>query len=303
MMSALKWFAKKCRNQPLINFALVRSSYFCFSLIKQFPAPLIQHLPVIGTVRRRLPNGRMLTLISAGDDFVSHRVYWYGWDGYEPTTARLFYQLAQQVRVIIDVGAHVGFYSLVGALANATAQVVSLEPMPSIFKRLTAHVAINRLKNVTPIQCAASDAIGEERVYSSCALYESSSTLSSDFLRNRKDLVDSSSVTTRTLDDICEEQKLASVDLIKIDVEGYEERVIRGMRRLLSHRPRIICEILPNLSRREALRHSLLSLGYHFFRIGKNQLIDDPLLGGSEDDVNYLLTPYDHDRRLRIGDG
>src|SRR3954453_9807342 len=78
----------------------------------------IKHLPRTGSVRSELPNGEVLRLWSRGDDWISNQVFWRGWNGYEPETTPLFFQLARDAQVVVDVGAYVGFYALIASLAN-----------------------------------------------------------------------------------------------------------------------------------------------------------------------------------------
>src|SRR4051794_24818086 len=90
----------------------------------------IKHLPRTGPVRSRLPNGEVLRLWSRGDDWISNQVFWRGWSGYEPETAPLFFRLAQDADVVLDVGAYVGFFAVLAGLANRRSRVLAFEPMP-----------------------------------------------------------------------------------------------------------------------------------------------------------------------------
>src|SRR6185436_3003180 len=86
-------------------------------------AAITNHLHRCGTVKARLPNGRTLRLWSQGDDWVSNQIFWKGWNAYETETLNLFFSLAARAQVILDIGAHVGVFALVGAHANPGAQV------------------------------------------------------------------------------------------------------------------------------------------------------------------------------------
>ena len=109
---------------------------------------IIKRLRRVGMVRRRLPNGRTLRLWSRADDWVSNQIYWRGWSGYEPETVPLFFRLATHARVTLDVGAYVGFYTLLAAHANPTGQVYAFEPLLSVYERLQWNVMLNGLTNV-----------------------------------------------------------------------------------------------------------------------------------------------------------
>jgi hypothetical protein len=96
----------------------------------------IKHLPRSGPVRSKLPNGAVLRLWSRGDDWVSNQVFWRGWSGYEPETTPLFFHLAREAEVVLDVGAYVGFFAVLAALANPDGRVLAFEPMPDNAERL-----------------------------------------------------------------------------------------------------------------------------------------------------------------------
>src|SRR5262245_54920135 len=109
---------------------------------------VVKHLHRIGIVQSTLPNGRTLRLWCKADDWVSNLVYWRGWKGYEPETVSLFFRLATRARVTIDVGAYVGFFSLLAGHANTSGLVYAFEPMLDPLERLRKNVSLNELTNV-----------------------------------------------------------------------------------------------------------------------------------------------------------
>lgn len=116
-----------------------------------------KHLHRCGTVKAKLPNGRTLRLWSQGDDWVSSQVFWHGWNAYETETLNLFFKLASDAEVMLDVGAHVGLFSLVAAHANPSARVFAFEPVATTYRRLHSNVALNDLKNLRCFQSALGD--------------------------------------------------------------------------------------------------------------------------------------------------
>ena len=86
--------------------------------------PAIKHLPRTGPVRSKLPNGEVLRLWSRGDDWISNQVFWRGWSGYEPETTPLFFHLARDAEVVVDVGAYVAFFAVLAALVNPRSRVL-----------------------------------------------------------------------------------------------------------------------------------------------------------------------------------
>jgi hypothetical protein len=164
-ITALKWLRA---SQPL-NYLATSTGYWLLSRIGLQSEVIIRFLHRVGPVRRKLPNGQTLRLWSRGDDWVSNQIFWRGWDGYEPETTPLFFRLAAQSRVTLDVGAYVGFYTLLAAHANPDGQVCAFEPLPSVFRRLQRNIALNRLTNVQCVAAAVGEADGEAEFLPSTA--------------------------------------------------------------------------------------------------------------------------------------
>lgn len=117
----------------------------------------------------------------------------------------------------IDVGANIGYFTIVAALrAGPGGSVISIEPNQAVFGYLTANVALNRLTNVELHNLALGAHCGESRL----RLHPRDDT------QSRIDSTDGQPVLVRRLDDVVEDRN--PVSLIKIDVEGYEKQVIEG---------------------------------------------------------------------------
>ena len=146
----------------------------------------------------------------------------------------------------VDVGANWGYFTLVGAHAvGAGGRVVALEPDPRVHAELLANVARNGIRTVTVLPVAASDRKGEA-VLSGYAEADRNRGVSSLVAAPAGD-APSFAVRTAPLDDLLDELGVDSVDLVKIDVEGAEELVVRGMARGLAdgRYRRILVELHP----------------------------------------------------------
>src|SRR5205814_5357903 len=139
---------KRLRASQPFNYLATSIVHALQTATGMHSALVIKHLHRVGMVRRKLPNGRTLRLWSRADDWVSNQVYWRGWSGYEPERVPLFFRLASRAQVTLDVGAHVGFFTLLAAHANPAGRVFAFEPMPAIQERLRYNVGLNQLDNV-----------------------------------------------------------------------------------------------------------------------------------------------------------
>jgi FkbM family methyltransferase len=261
-------------------------------------AMVTKHLHRHGTVKARLPNGRTLRLWSQGDDFVSNQIFWNGWNAYETETLSLFFELATRAEVILDVGAHVGVFSLVAAHANPGARVFAFEPVAPTYQRLQSNVALNQLKNVRCFQSALSDKDGTAQFFHQPGMTFTAS-LSREFMHWQKTW-SSSMVTVITGDKFVEENNLPRVDLMKIDTESTEPQVLAGILKTIErHRPNIICEVLPGLTER-SIENLLGPLGYSFYHITDNGLVRREKITGDLKFRNYLLSPATDDSRIFV---
>lgn len=254
---------------------------------------IIKHLHRVGRLRCRLPNGRLLRLWSRGDDWISNQVFWRGWSGYEPETVPLFFRLSMRAQVTLDVGAYVGFYTLLAAHANPAGRVYAFEPLPAIYERLKRNVALNRLANVTCMTSAVGDINGTAAFFHVSAPMPSSSSLSWEFMRSTGQ-VRSLTVPVITLDRVVHDNRLDHIDLVKIDTESTEPQVLRGMIETL-HRdhPAIICEVLTGRGSERSLEEILQPLGYRYYLLTPDGPIPRHRIEGHPEWLNYLFTPLD----------
>lgn len=126
--------------------------------------------------------------------------------------------------VAIDVGAYVGMWSVKTAIAVGwNGRVVAIEPMPENVKWLADNVAG---LPVVVLPIVASDKNGTER------LYISKATTCSSLIMKQEKYVD---VEAKTIDRIVIDEKLPHVDLIKIDAEGAELKVLQGAIKTLTN--------------------------------------------------------------------
>ena len=258
----------------------------------------IKHLPRTGPVRSLLPNGEVMRLWSRGDDWVSNQVFWRGWSGYEPETAPLFFRLAHEAEVVIDVGAFVGFFSVLAGLANRGGRVFAFEPMSDNAERLRRHVELNGLNNVELVQAAVSAHPGEAELFHTPGSYPSSTSLVRDFMITHSGVI-SSVVPTVALDIFLEERGVESVSLVKLDIETGEPDALRGMRRTLKRdTPPIFCEVLSDEVGAE-LETILAPLGYRFYHLTEGGPQERGEIRGDPEWLNYLFAVVPPERLFR----
>lgn len=168
---------------------------------------------------------------------------------YEPEIVREFRKYADPQKDILDIGANVGFFSVLGAQLT-TAHVFSVEPTQGALRRLKRNISLNEMEDrITPLDLAVSDSSGRlslsvvagREEYSSLGRLIHPSAIGESFTLEE--------VETATLDELVARHGIRP-GLIKVDVEGAEGKVFSGARRTLSElRPVIITELSDTLLR------------------------------------------------------
>jgi FkbM family methyltransferase len=171
---------------------------------------------------------------------------------FEPLTTRLFKTVLGEGDTCIDVGAHVGFHTLMAARAvGGTGRVIAVDPQPYTCERLITNARLNALTNILVV-CAAAGAsdgfvvLPTQRPSDKARLSLVGPGVSDDRTSFEVALV--------RLDALAERHQISGVRLLKIDVEGYESEVLRGARALLERTENIILELLPDADPEAAVR-------------------------------------------------
>jgi FkbM family methyltransferase len=143
----------------------------------------------------------------------------------------------------VDVGAHIGYYTLLlSRLVGAQGRVDAFEPEPANLHLLHANLRINGCSNVVVHPLALADVHGDRRLYL-CPSNRGDHRLG---FTSDRDMI---TVPVATADR-CLGPRLARMDFVKLDVQGAEELVLRGMRQLIEQNRRrltMIIELSPSL--------------------------------------------------------
>ncbi len=143
--------------------------------------------------------------------------------------------------IVVDIGAHVGYYTwLFSKLVGPSGKVISYEPSPENFQILVQNLRAKNIKNVIPIQKAVCDDSKPVKFYLSPG--NSNHSIVKGFT-NFKDVIE---VAATTIDLGVKELGYAKVDFIKIDAEGAEPAILRGMGSILKESEKTILIIEMN---------------------------------------------------------
>ena len=191
---------------------------------------------------------------------------------YEVETTRLFERILKPEMVVIDVGGHVGYFSLLAArLVGPQGKVFTFEPEPTNYRLLLENIGLNGYQNIVAVNSAVSSALGTMDLYLAGLDNGRHSAYRHGLPESGRIVVD-----TTTLDDFLQGEGWPRVDLVKIDVEGGERDVLDGMRQTFERSGglKLILEFNPSLLRNAGVNPAqfLSRLAGEGFRV---QCIDD----------------------------
>jgi FkbM family methyltransferase len=225
-------------------------------------------------------------LVRDGSLFLTRLALPLGWHigffgSYEPELRDIMRIVVPPGGVAIDVGANVGWHSLLMArLVGPRGRVLAVEPNPSVREHLLRNIRINQLTQIDVLPCALAES---EQILNFIAPdADDPASASGHAVLGETANLGSISVEASTLDIIAERKQLDRLDLIKIDAEGLEWPILQGGEKTIARfRPHVIFEFdqayaargseSPALFREYFQRH-----GYRLYSVRGNrgELID-----------------------------
>lgn len=226
-------------------------------------------------------------------------IFWRGIYSFEPFSIKIWAHLSCESNVIFDIGANTGVYSLVSATLNPEATIYSFEPIKRIYEVLNKNVSINKFQQINTFPYAVSSFTGESDFYdmddfdNQIASFIKSHLEKHEHAKNIKKI----KVSVINIDDFIKTKQINKIDLIKVDVEGVEDKVFEGMQNTLKyHRPIIICEISDQNTAAKTTK-LFTGLEYLFFDIDETgKLIENKKIIKSN--LNYLLIPKEKKHKI-----
>ena len=227
-----------------MDFSKLHYQSFLGKLIR-LPLRLIPKKMVLPILQGRLRGKKWI--VGSGE-----HGYWLG--SYEYQKRLAFEDIIQENTVLYDIGANVGYFSLLAAvLTGSQGQVYAFEPLPRNVDFLKQHIALNCLDNIEVIEAAVSDREGQ-------AAFALGASTAMGHIGETGEI----EVDLVSLDALLDRGEIKPPDTIKIDVEGAEFEVLQGARNLLSrYRPILFLDTHQREAHKKAIQ-LLSDLGYQF---------------------------------------
>ena len=283
---------------PAINYILRNINKLVSGLV-----PKIK-LPPAGIMKIKLSDGETIKLKTNQTDFVAFWVYWKGLYTYEYTS--IFEKIIGKVNGFIDIGSNGGLYSLIAAKKSENIKILAFDPSNAANYFVNENIRINGFSDkIRFFKIAMSDkteTLDFFEVKNRKYPYLKYNLGGSSSLINHPKLFNQISVQAYSFDSFLAEnpEHNFEIDFIKIDAEGAEPNIIRGMKKTIEkYKPIIVCEILMDNVGGE-IEKLFTDLGYRFFlNRGKDLIPVKQILKNESDDeiYNYFLV---HPSKLRF---
>lgn len=278
----MKQLAYKIIYNNNINYVLRNLNRFLYPVL---PAKI--KIPLSGILKIKNTRGDEIKIKTNQTNYLTQLIFWEG--GYERFEyTEIFIRLIKKVNTFYDIGANIGYYSLIAAMENRNITVVGFEPASGPLFYFKENVKINNFSNIKVESLALSDKEGEIDFYEirnkkykylehnlAGESNAGSKTTGRNYVLKR--------IVSTTLDNYVSRTGEKRIDLIKMDTEGTENMILEKSANVLREmKPVIICETIfdtiePDLER-------IMSLyGYEFYNFMGNGLHKQKTIIRSED--------------------
>jgi len=240
----VEYIARRARHDNLIAFVcrLIRFAVVAiFSVGYRAKYSNVEHPSIIKVVgiKMKLPesnNGILRDLLLNGCR--------------EPYVSRAYTNLINEGDVVFELGANIGYYALQAAnLVGKTGLVYAIEPVPQNVQALRENIELNGFSNIEVYEIA----IGERDEKSKIMISEKGNLCTMESVNAHRTFISSTEIETMSLDSFVKGRRVP--DFLRMDVEGYEYNIIKGMPELLrlGHPRRMFIEVHFDILREKAM--------------------------------------------------
>ncbi|MCS4434556.1 FkbM family methyltransferase [Aquiflexum sp. XJ19-10] len=162
------------------------------------------------------------------DKGIERKLYFTG--SYEKGLLRILDKLVKPGNIVVDAGANIGLISIFCALrAGQNGLVLSFEPHPETYPILKKNIAVNGISQIDAYNKALGSTSGTAKIYSNLQINRGAASMV-EFQEDSP----SFDVEVVSLDSVLKQHLISNLDLLKIDVEGFEMEVLKGAKGILS---------------------------------------------------------------------
>tara|TARA_B110000483_G_scaffold135066_1_gene161593 strand:- start:62 stop:823 length:762 start_codon:yes stop_codon:yes gene_type:complete len=160
----------------------------------------------------------------------------YYFKDYEKNVSNFIKKILKKNSNAIDIGANLGYYSILFSSILKNGQVYAFEPEKRNFKKLMNNIKLNNCKNITAYNIGLSNSKSQKKLFLTTEINEGGHHI----LCSSSSEKTYQTIYTNKLDNLIKNKKF--FEIVKIDVEGYELEVLKGMKNVLKKTHYVIIE-------------------------------------------------------------
>ena len=210
---------------------MIAEFIYCY-ILRPWPLRNITNWIIKKLLPKKVKIGKYFLFLNPNDPVVSGAIFF---NVYEKSESQFIKSICFEGMNILDIGANIGYYTaLFSQLAGDKGSVIAIEPDLESYKYLSKSINSFNYKNVLSFRLAASD------IKQKLPLFISKENRGDNRLYSTNQKRNSIMVDCLTVDELLEENKIENLDLIKIDVQGYEPKVLKGMLNIVRSSKKLI---------------------------------------------------------------
>jgi len=260
----------KLRNYIFKRFKFLNQLILFFTKRELLTPKIWRKIQPMGELKLALPNGNFINYYAMENDQLARSIIWTQFKDWEYTTIQIFCELSIIFKHFIDIGGYTGIYSIIYLCLNNKSEALIFEPNPDMIKNIEKNLNTNNIqKRAKVFNIALSNYVGKQ-IFAIKKDRTSSCLISND---EKSDTIEKIIEVQVTKYD--ELKYVLDAEIVKIDVEGYEIKILQGMNNfLIKNHPILILECL-YYDRFLELQGYLKELGYKkIFNILPKGLLD-----------------------------
>ena len=204
---------------------------YCY-ILRPWPLRNITNWIIKKLLPRKVKIERNFLYLNPNDPVVSGAIFF---NVYEKNETNFLKSICFEGMNVLDIGANIGFYtSIFSQFAGDKGIVIAIEPDKESYKYLLESINCFNYKNVLSFPIAASD------TRKKLPLFISKENRGDNRLYATEQKRNSIMVDCLTIDELLKENEIRNLDLIKIDVQGYESKVLKGMSKIVRSSKKLI---------------------------------------------------------------
>ncbi len=210
---------------------MIAEFIYCY-ILRPWPLRQITNWIIKKVLPKKIRVGSLFLFLNPNDPVVSGALFF---NVYEKSESKFIKSICFEGMKALDIGANIGYYStLISQVAGENGLILALEPDPESYKYLDKTINSFKIRNVLPLPIAASD------IKQKLPLFISKDNRGDNRLYQNDQLREEIEVDCLTIDELLEGNNLKTLDFIKIDVQGYEPKVFKGMKKVIKNSEKLI---------------------------------------------------------------